>query len=191
VDGTRVLDNNDNIVERSYMTLDETGAQVWRSILPQGYVYDEKIETQRDNAYDSWYNNSSEASSDQPDNDDGHEDCGKGGFHSCHDNPRNIYLQEGEDHSVNARYAEWNSVSETESSGCSNSTGEGTSQVEGDSPRVEEDVERDPEETWEQFRGGANAENDGYAFETQELANARRQKWEQAAQRRKLLTSRP
>jgi hypothetical protein len=68
---------------------------------------------------------------------------------------------------VTARYVEWNLVSETESSGYSNSTGE------GDSPRVEEDVEPDPEEAWEQFRGGANAENDGYAFETQELANAR------------------
>jgi hypothetical protein len=96
VDGTRALDNNDNIVECSYMNQDETGAQVWRSILPQGYVYDEKIEAQRDNAqeeYDSWYDDSSETSSDRPDDNDGHEDCGKGGFHSYHDNPRNIYLQ--------------------------------------------------------------------------------------------------
>jgi hypothetical protein len=108
---TQAVDNNDHIVERSYMTLDESGTQVWRSILPQGYVYDEKIETQSDNAqeYDSW----SEASSDRPDDNDGHDECGKGGFHSCHDNPKNIYLQEGEDHSVNARYVEWNSVSET------------------------------------------------------------------------------
>jgi hypothetical protein len=92
---------------------------------------------------------------------------------------------------VNASYAEWNLFSETESTGFSNSTGEGTSQDGGYSPRVEDDVEPDPEETWEQFRGGANAENDGYAFVTQELANARRQKWEQAAQRGKLLTSLP
>jgi hypothetical protein len=64
VDDTRAHDNNDNIVERSDTKLDETGAQVWRSILPQGYVYDEKIEVQRDNADDSWYDDSSEASSD-------------------------------------------------------------------------------------------------------------------------------
>ena len=85
---------------------------------------------------------------------------------------------------MTARYVEWNSVSETESLEHSNSTGE------GDSPRMEEDIEPDPEEAWEQFRGGANAENDGYAFETQEMANTRRRKWEQAAQRKKLLTSR-
>ena len=62
---------------------------------------------------------------------------------------------------------------------------------EGGSPRDEEDVEPDPEEVWEQSRGGANAENDVYVFETQEMANMRRQKWEQAAQRKKLLVSRP
>ena len=181
-DDTREHDDNDNIVEHPDTKLNETGAQVWRSILPQGYVYDEKVEVKRDNDDDSWYDNSSEASSDQTDDNDGHEDCGEGGFHSCPYNPDNIYLQEGEDGSVTARYVEWNSVSETELSGYANSIGE---------ERVEGDVEPDPEEAWEQFRGGANAENDGYAFETQELANARRQKWEQAAQRRKLLTSRP
>ena len=117
-------------------------------------------------------NYSSEVSSDQPDDDDGHDDCGKGEFYSCHDNPRNFYPQRCEDHSVDARYMEWNSFSEAESSRFSNSTGESTSQDEGEfSTRVGDYLEPDPEETWrELFRGGVNAENDGYAHETQELA---------------------
>ena len=184
-DNTREHDDNDNIVKNPNTGPNETGAQVWRSILPQGYVYEEKPEVKRDDDEDSWFDDSSEAPSDQTDDDDGHVDCGKGGFHSCPDHPDNIYLQEGEDGSVTARYVEWNSVSETGSSEYSNSTGE------GGSPRVEEDVEPDPEKVWEQFRGGANAENDVYVFETQEMANMRRQKWEQAAQRKKLLVSRP
>ena len=77
-------------------------------------------------------NYSSEVSSDQPDDDDGHDDCGKGEFYSCHDNPRNFYPQGCEDHSVDARYTEWNSFSEAESSGFWNSTGKGTSQDEGE-----------------------------------------------------------
>jgi hypothetical protein len=146
-DDTREHDDNDNIVEHPDTKLNETGAQVWRSILPQGYVYDEKIEVKGDNDNDSWYDDSSEALSDQTDDDDGHEDCGEGGFHSCPYNPDNIYLQEGEDGSVTARYVEWNSVSETESLEHSNSTGE------GDSPRMEEDIEPDPEEAWNSFVG--------------------------------------
>ena len=167
VGDTREHDDNDNIVGHPDTKLNKTGAQVWRSILPQGYGYEEKPEVKRDDDDDSWYDDSSEAPSDQTDDDDGHEDCGKGGFHSCLDHPDNIYLQEGEDGSVTARYVEWNLVSETGSLEYSNSTGE------GGSPRVEEDVEPDPEEAWEQFRGGANAENNGYAFETQEMADTR------------------
>jgi hypothetical protein len=55
---TRALDNNDNIVEYSYIILDETGGQVRRSILPEGHVYDKKIKSPMGNAqedYDSWY----------------------------------------------------------------------------------------------------------------------------------------
>jgi hypothetical protein len=157
--------------------------------LSKGYVYEEKPVVKRDEDRDSWFGNSSdgdssEAPSDQTD-DDGHVDCAKGGFHSCQDHPDNIRLQEGEDGSITARYVDWISVSETGSSDYSNSTGE------GGSPRVEEDVEPDQEDVWEQFRGGANAENDGYVFVTQEMANTRRRKWEQAAQRKKLVVSRP
>ena len=97
-------------------------------------------------------NYSSEVSSDQPDDDDGHDDCGKGEFYSCHDNPRNFYPQGCEDHSVDARYTEWNSFSEAESSRFSNSTGESTSQDEGEfSTRVGDYLEPDPEETWSCF----------------------------------------
>jgi hypothetical protein len=192
-DNTREHDNNDN-VKNPNTGPNETGAQVWQSILPQGYVYEEKPVVTRDEDEDSWFGDSSggnssdgdssEAPSDQTD-DDEHADCAKGGFHLCPDHPDNIRLQEGEDGSITAKYVEWNSVSETGSSDYSNSTGE------GGSPRVEEDVEPDQEDVWEQFRGGANAENDGYVFVTQEMANTRRRKWEQAAQRKKLVVSRP
>ena len=103
---------------------------------------------QRDSSDNNWCDDSSEASSDQTDDDDGHGDCGKGGFHSCPDNPDNIYLQEGEDGSVTARYVEWNLMSETESSGFSHSASE------GDSPSLEEEEEPDPEESWDMFRAG-------------------------------------
>ena len=102
--------------------------------------------------YDSWYDDSSEASSDQPSDDDGHGDCGKGEFYSWHDNPRNFYPQGCKDHSVDERYTEWNSFSEAESSRFSNSTGESTSQDEGEfSTRVGDYLEPDPEETWSCF----------------------------------------
>ena len=55
---TLALDDNDNIVEYSYIILDETGGQVRRSILPEGHVYDKKIKSPMGNAqedYDSWY----------------------------------------------------------------------------------------------------------------------------------------
>jgi hypothetical protein len=172
---TRALDDNNNNVEYSYVILDETNGQVRRSILPEGHIYDEKIESPMDNTQEgsdddqsvSWTDDSSVASSEQPSDDDGHSDYGKGGFHSCPDNPKN--------------------------SGFSNSIGEGTFQDEGElSAHVGDYLEPDPDETWrELFRGGANAESDGYAHKNQEQADARRQKWEKAAQRRKQLTSLP
>jgi hypothetical protein len=195
---SKLITNWWNVVEYSYIILDETGGQVRRSILPEGHTYDEKIESPMDDSQEgsddeqsvSWTDDSSVASSEQPSDDDGHSDCVKGGFHSCPDNPKNYYLQGYEDpnQSVDVRNTNRNLFSEAESSGFSNSIGEGTFQDEGEfSAQVGDYLELDPDETWR----GANAESDGFAHKTQEQANARRQKWEKAAQRRKQLTSLP
>ena len=46
---THAFDDNDNVVEYSYIILDETGGQVRRSILPEGHICDGKIESPVDN----------------------------------------------------------------------------------------------------------------------------------------------
>ena len=99
---TCALDGNAN--EHSSVLLDETGRQERRSVLPEGHIYDEDIglpvDSTQEGADDDrsivWTDNLSVVSvlSEPPSDDDGHSKCGKGGFHSCPDNPANFNLRE-------------------------------------------------------------------------------------------------
>jgi hypothetical protein len=73
---------------------------VRRSVLPEGHIYDEDIglpvDSTQEGADDDrsiiWTDDSSvvSVSSEPPSDDDGYSEFGKGGFHSCPDNPANF-----------------------------------------------------------------------------------------------------
>jgi hypothetical protein len=92
---TRVYDDKENEVKCPPIAPNKPGKGNQQMIPPGGYEYLEEeplvIDTQEpylgsDDSYES--------------DDDGHRDCGRGGYHDCPDNPANYTMREDEDEDI-------------------------------------------------------------------------------------------
>ena len=83
------LDDNDNQVEQSLLVRTKSGGLVRRSTLLKGHVMEEEIEPPTVNTHEGsdgdqsiiWTDDSSVISIPPSEDSDGHEDCGRGGYH--------------------------------------------------------------------------------------------------------------
>jgi hypothetical protein len=92
---TRIYDDNENEVKRPPIALNKPGKGTGQVIPPGGYEYLEEEPLVTD-TQEPYLNSDDSYESD----DDGHRDCGRGGYHACPDNPTNYNMQEDEDDNI-------------------------------------------------------------------------------------------
>ena len=95
---TCTVDDNDNEVKDSPAVDDESGKSTRRTVLPGGHVYYEEDDPL---AVDTDEESDDSELSDTWSDDDGHGECGRGGFHTCDDNPDNYHMRNDEDENIN------------------------------------------------------------------------------------------
>jgi hypothetical protein len=93
---TRVYDDNENEVKRPPITLNKQGKGTGQVIPPGGYKYLEE-EPSVTNTQEPYLGSDDSSAFSE---DDGHGDCGRGGYHACPDNPANYNMREDEDEDI-------------------------------------------------------------------------------------------